>query len=327
MAKDRPAIGILAAQGLTGVAFVLRWALDDILPPAFPFLTFFPAIVASAFLFGLRSGLVAGVLGYLLSRMFFIHTPDGAWFSPSMAAAMLLYAIVAASILTAIHLMQVAFRQLSQERETSRQLAEDRELLMREMHHRVGNNLQLLASLLALQKRTVSEPETLRALDDASRRIGLVGRVQRQLHAAEAGELSLGPFVNQLCKDLIDASGRGNVSYALDEHVRCHLSTDLAIPIALVLAEAVSNAVEHGFAEDRAGHIAIMIAREAEDLVIRIDDDGKGLPPGFAMKDRTSLGLTIATLLARRVGGQFRVERGVGARAVLTMPFPVSSSA
>jgi two-component sensor histidine kinase len=218
--------------------------------------------------------------------------------------------------------MQRAYDELARERKISAELAESRELLMREMHHRVGNNLQLLASLMALQKRQVSEPEAIRALDDASRRIGLIGRIQRQLHNAEVGELALGPFVEPLCRDLIEASGRQDIRHSFREEVRCQLSTDQAIPIALVIAEAVSNAIEHGFGADRGGHIVVSIARQGEELAIRIEDDGNGLPPDFTTKDRTSLGLTIATLLARRLGGQFRLEPGVGAVAVLTMPFP-----
>ena len=96
---------------------------------------------------------------------------------------------------------------------------------------------------------------------------------------------------------------------------------DAAIPTALITAEAVANALEHGFADGRVGRITLGIRRAIEGgLAVTVHDDGHGLPVGFDADNSTSLGLRIATTLARGQAGRFRLEALDGTLATLTLP-------
>ena len=117
---------------------------------------------------------------------------------------------------------------------------------------------------------------------------------------------------------------------ALDLHLRredgLHLGVgrlqpDAAVPTALIVAEAVANAIEHGFAKGRSGQIVVTVTgNNRTGLTVTIDDDGHGLAEGFEAKPGTSLGLQIATSLAKGQGGRFDLERRDGTRAALRLP-------
>lgn len=120
---------------------------------------------------------------------------------------------------------------------------------------------------------------------------------------------------------MIDASGRDDVTLMMQGDAQLLLQPDAAVPTALVVAEAVANAIEHGFAGERTGRIVVTVTGdEGNGLAVTIDDDGHGLSDDFVDDQGTSLGLQIATSLARGHGGGFALERRGGTRATLTLP-------
>ena len=117
-------------------------------------------------------------------------------------------------------------------------------------------------------------------------------------------------------------SGRQDITCAVSADAGLKLSPDGAIPTALIVAEAVSNAVEHGFSGGQAGAIAVTVRRCGDRLEIVVADDGTGLPNDFSTSDAASLGLRICTTLAQGLHGQFVLEPGTqGTRARLTLPY------
>lgn len=312
LASARPLVRYGAALLLTLAGLVVRFWLDPLLPPGFPFVTFFPAVIAAAFLFGPGPGAFAGVLGFFLSSWYFIPPAHSMTFDHGRAMAMALYTFVVVVDIVLVHLMQRAYRQVDAAREMARQLADHREILFRELQHRVGNNLQMVSSLLALQKRKQVEPEARAAVDEAARRLGLIGRIQRQLYDPSGAQLGLRGFIDQICQDILGSGGRDGISITVEGGEGVKLSSESAIPLALTIAEAVSNSIEHGFAGRDAGKIVVEIADSASDLRITVADDGVGLPDGFDIARSSSLGLRLAQSLVAGKGGRFSLEPGAG---------------
>jgi len=321
IARDRPVLGLLTMLGIVAIAWGLRTVADPLLPPGFPYVTFFPAVIVSSFLFGVRLGSVTAILCGVLAWYFFIAPHHSFALTGATAFALGFYLFVVATDLALVHWMQSANRQLARERELSQSLAVTRELLFRELQHRVSNNLQVAAGLLSMQKKRLADLDAKAALDEAANRLALVGRISRQLYDPSGAAQPLLPFLGTLCRDVIAASGRDDLTLLLQADDRLLLQPDAAVPTALVVAEAVANAIEHGFAGERSGRIVVTVNSGPSDgLTVTVDDDGHGLPPSFDQADATSLGLQIATSLARGQGGGFALEGGNGTRAVLTLP-------
>jgi len=318
LCRDRPLVAYGATTLLIAAGFLTRYAADGVLPPGFPFVTFFPVVIVAAFLFGLGPGSYAGVACGLLSWFFFV-APNGFSLAGGAGLAMLFYVFVVFTDVALNHLMQRANARLAAERERSRLLAENRALLFSELQHRVSNNLQVVAALLTLQKRDVDDARARHALDEAGRRLALIGKIHRQLHDPDGGRRGMGDFLAELCADVVDAAGRGDVVVEVRADRGVALDPDSAIPLALIVTEAVSNAIEHGF-PDRAGRIEVLLDQSDKGVELRVVDNGRGVPDGFSVEDGDNLGLRIARLLARQLGGEFTLSRSEGACARLLLP-------
>ncbi|ETI63770.1 histidine kinase [Sphingobium sp. C100] len=322
---DRPVYAYVLTVIFSAAALMLRLAAEPLLPAGYPFVTFFPAVILSSFLFGVRPGLFGGMVSGLLSWYFFISPVHSFVMNPAVAMAMLFYAGVVAVDIVLIHFMQRANFNLAVERERSRALAENRELLFRELQHRVSNNLQVVAAMLALQRRHIDHDVARRALDDASARLALVGRISRALYEPSGKGQEIRAFLLTLTADILDASGRNDVTVTVTAPDSLALEPNVTVPLALVVAESVSNAIEHGL-PDRAGSIHVMLENGSGELTLRIIDDGKGIAPDFEPGDGQSLGLRIANALAAQLGGRFALQPGAQGGAIARLDLPLAAA-
>jgi two-component sensor histidine kinase len=317
--RDWPVAQTVGTLVLVALSLTLRFSVINLVPAGFPFVTFFPAVILSGFLFRVRNGAIAAILCGFAAYWFFIAPANNHIVDGGTVAAMLLYAFVVVTELGVIYLMQRAHAALVRERTRSEALATSRELMFNELQHRVSNNLQVAAGLLSLQRRRVSDPEAAAALDEATRRLGTIGRISRSLYDPNGAALGLDRLLSRLCDDVLDASGRSDISIAVTTEGTPTIEPDAAIPAALIIAEAVANAIEHGFADGRGGRIDVRIAQTHEKLEVSVTDNGHGLPEGFDLSKTDSLGLRIATTLARQMNGSFSLSEGAGTRAVLAL--------
>ena len=319
--RDKPWLTAALTVALVGVSLVIRFATDHVLPPGFPFVTFFPAVIVSAFLFGTRNGAIAAALCGFAAWFWFIAPASHYAVTPGAIVAMLLYAFVVVTELAVIGWMQAAQSALTAERGRSETLAASRELMFSELQHRVSNNLQIAAGLIALQRKSIKDADARAALDEASRRLGVIGRISRSLYDPDGASLGLDRLLAKLCDDVIDATGRTDISVAVTADSQVMVPPDAAIPVALIVAEAVANAIEHGFGDGRSGRIDVNIARAADNrIAITVADTGRGVPDGFDPAASDSLGLRIATLFAQQLGGSFILAAGKsGAEARLSI--------
>lgn len=313
--------GYAVALALSATGLIARWALSDAFPPGFPFLTFFPAVVLSAFLFGRGPGILAAVLCGLLAWYFFIPPVMSFALTPGVGVALGFYVGVVAVDLLLIDWMQRGTARLRQERERSQMLAERSQLLFSELQHRVSNNLQMVGAVLALQQRSVSDPAARQALSDASNKLQTIGRIQRQLYDPSGDRQTLERMLPDLVHDVLSTAGRSGVTAAVDVDAHIMLPPDALIPVALIVAETIANAVEHGFADRDTGHIAVQMRANAAAVTLTIADDGAGPPPDFSAAAATSLGLRISRTLADQLGGSFDLSPRDGGGAIATLRF------
>lgn len=312
-----PLVAITVTLLLCGVGLVARIAIFETETGNLPFVTFFLGVLAACFLFGARYGLLGAVVSVILAIAYALPG------SPLRGLiASIPFALTIGVNILFFHLMQRANRRLREARERNEALARTRTLLFNELQHRVSNNLQVAAALLALQKRNISDPATAHAIDEASRRLALIGRISRQLYSAEGKARDLADFIEPLCRDIIDASGATHVDCGFDVADRIDLPPNSAVPLALIVAEAVANALEHGFQGRQQGAIRVAIRRAADAVEVTISDDGHGLPATFDLGAQAGLGLRIASTLAGQLGGRFEMRRGdvSGTVALLSLP-------
>jgi len=255
--------------------------------------------------FGTGPGVLAAIVGgvgatyYLLPPFYSLALP------PPTILALVFYTLIVGVDISLMRWLQMSNASLLEQRHHNLDLLAHREVLFSELQHRVGNNLQMISSLIALQKRQLTDEAARAALDEAARRLGLVGRIHRQLYDPAGAQLGLAAYIDQISRDVIAASGCEDVTYEFKAEVDAELSADQAIPTALVVAEAINNAIEHGFGAGGCGHVAVRVSSSEGGVSVVIADDGTGLPEGFDLETSNSLGLRIARTLAQSLGGRF----------------------
>jgi PAS domain S-box-containing protein len=208
-----------------------------------------------------------------------------------------------------------------QQRRIERALAE-RETLLREVYHRVKNNLQVIQSLLNLQRRSLPEGLARSALDESIQRVHAMALVHEKLYqTGDLDAIALRDYSNDLLRHLGDTAGAAQRGIELRADIDAvEASLEVALPFGLLLTELVSNSLKHGFPDGRAGSIRVGLHREGSQVWLRVSDDGVGLPAGFDIERSDSMGLQLAASLARQLGGtlQARGDGGAEFAAALT---------
>jgi two-component sensor histidine kinase len=321
LAAERPWLSVAATLAIVALALGLRILLLPVLPTGSPFITFFPAVLLVAFLFGAQLGAVAALVSTVLALLFFMRNPLAPGYFVTAVPSSLAFGTLVAFNLALFHWMQRINAKLRAERARSAALATTRALLFRELQHRVSNNLGVAAGLLALQKRQVVDGAARDALDAASQRLAVIGRISRQLYDPDGGARHMGEFLKPLCDDVVRTSGRDGIRIEVGVEDALMLEPDAAVPLALIVAETVANAIEHGFAVRDAGLVEVSMRRDAAGAVtVEVADDGDGLPEGFDLAASNSLGLSIVRALAEQLGGRFELARGDRTSARLLLP-------
>lgn len=315
LADHRPALAYGGAAALSVLALWLRWVLDGAFPPGYPFLTFFPAVILSSFLFGPRPGILAAVLCAVFAWYFFIGPQGGPGVTAQKIVGMLFYTAVVTIDIALVHLMQRANRRLADAREDVRRLAEERgqlaeraQVLFQELQHRVGNNLQMVGAVLSLQLRTLTEPTARQAIADASARLSVIGRIQRQLYSQDGRMVALDTFIRQVAEAVMASSGRPGTECRIEAEEGIEVSSESAVPIALILTEAIANALEHALPDGADGIIAIDLHRNGELVTLCVRDHGAGLPEGLSIEAVDSIGLRISRVLSEQLLADYTLE-------------------
>jgi two-component sensor histidine kinase len=193
---------------------------------------------------------------------------------------------------------------------------------IREVHHRVKNNLQTIASLLRIQARRSDSLETRRALAEATERVGAMAVVHDLLAGSDEERVDFA----DAARTVVDLVRRGMVGDASGIEVTVEGQTGVvdahaATSLALALAELVHNALEHGFVERDTGHVEVVMRRVPGELVLTVRDDGTGLPPDFEAETSANLGLAIVrTVVEDDLRGTLGFSGGRGTTVTVRVP-------
>ena len=195
---------------------------------------------------------------------------------------------------------------------------------IREIHHRVKNNLQTVAALLRLQARRTDNAQGREALLESVRRVAAIAQVHEALSISVDEEVNLDEVIDRILPIMNDVARVDAPIRIRREGALGVLDADRATALVMVVTELVQNAIEHAFGPaDKGGQVVIRAARSARALDIVISDNGRGLPEGFSLEDSDRLGLQIVrTLLAAELDGTLgmRARPGGGTEVVLRVP-------
>ncbi len=196
---------------------------------------------------------------------------------------------------------------------------QEKEVLLKEVHHRVKNNLQVVSSLLHLQSSYVSDEQSLDVLRDSQNRIKSMALIHERLYrSTNLTTVDFGEYVHSLIRHIKSSfKNLPMVRVETDiEHV--YFDVDVAIPCGLIVNELLSNALKHGFKDTQEGGqgcVSILLGRRSNgEYVLSVQDNGAGFPEGIEMLDEaSSLGLQLVRTLAQQLGGRVSLQSGPGA--------------
>jgi PAS domain S-box-containing protein len=218
----------------------------------------------------------------------------------------------------------VILRDVTERRNAEKKIAEslrEKEALLREIHHRVRNNLQVIYSLLGLQSRATADARLRKAFQESQDRIQAMALLHQSLHeSGHLSKISFSQYVEQLCGHLFRSWGAARERVRLVMSVSgIPLSLDVAVPCGLIINELVSNSLNYAFPDGREGEIRIEL-HDAGDSLVRliVEDNGVGFPPAQDPKSATSLGLRLVRSLAEQLSATFELNSHRGVEARLT---------
>jgi two-component sensor histidine kinase len=305
------------------IALMARIELQGTLPPGFPYLTFFPAVILTTFLAGLWPGIVCAVLSGLAALYFFIPPFDSFAMDWSSTIAIGFYIFIVTVDITLIHFMHRAADRLEARKQAMENLYDQQRTMFQELQHRVANNMTFVAALLQLQKRniTADPASATSALDEAQSRIETMSRIHRRLYDPASLDLPVAEYFQEICSDLLQATGARNIVCMVDMPA---IRLDIArlTTLSLLVTELVTNSLKHAFADD-GGTIALKLERlDPGRLALTVSDNGRGMPQSADAAASKGLGTRIVQSLAAQLGGEVKAlteqRKGVAWQVVFT---------
>lgn len=198
--------------------------------------------------------------------------------------------------------------------------------LLREIHHRVKNNLQVISSLLSMQERALSDPGARQAINDTRQRITALALIYRALYqGTDLRHADLRPFLEELTAQLMmaeTAQGTVKVEVRADPLI---IDPDKLAPVALFAVEAITNAQKHGLA-DHGGALTVDFKVEGPDATLSISDDGGGLRPPLDTLEAKGVGRTLMTAFSRQLRGRTEMSINPAGGLTVTLVFPTPES-
>lgn len=215
--------------------------------------------------------------------------------------------------------------ELSKALNDKEKLLQQTNLLLKEVNHRVKNSLQMVVSLLEMQRTRLQDETATRALMEAGARVIALAQVHARLYqGGDVQQVDMDVYLRDLCEELRRSTGDGSRIEARGAPVR--VATDLAIPVALIATELVMNSLKHAFLAGD-GMIEVSFTTADAEAVLTVADDGCGLPATFDPKRSQGLGMRIVNSLTRQIGGRLSVGHPPrGSSFAVRFPLPASIS-
>ncbi len=202
-----------------------------------------------------------------------------------------------------------------------RKSLKEKELLLREIHHRVKNNLQVISSLLGMQAQRVTDLNAREAYADSIRRVRSMALVHEKLYLSrDVPEIDFREYLNSVAEDLHRSLRRDGVALRVEAE-RIMLGIDVAVPCGLIANELVSNALKHAFPKRDKGTVLVSFKRlDPARLQLEVEDDGVGFSSAEDLGSATSMGMSIIRTLTEQISGSLSLDRAAGTRFTIVFP-------
>ncbi|PKL71536.1 MAG: hypothetical protein CVV29_10095 [Methanobacteriales archaeon HGW-Methanobacteriales-2] len=189
------------------------------------------------------------------------------------------------------------------------QLLQDKEMLMKEIHHRVKNNLMIISSLLSLQSRYIKDEETREIFRESQSRAKSMALIHERLYrSGDVKNIDFPDYLRSLTRDIFDTyrTSRGRVQLQMDVS-DVKMDVDSAVPLGLIINELVTNSLKYAFPDDQEGTIKINFHLEGDEYVLEVIDDGIGIPDDFDVGKSDSLGMLLVSSLTSQIQGELEL--------------------
>ena len=193
--------------------------------------------------------------------------------------------------------------------------SEDMQVLMKEIHHRVKNNLQVISSLLDLQSMTIADNQASEAVKEGKNRVQSMALIHQNLYSeGNIKGIRTKEYISNLLQSLCDSYNITNDKVKVKTQIDdLNLDVDTMIPLGLVLNELVSNSLKYAFKDGREGELSILLEEKPEHLLLRVSDNGAGYPEGMNVKESKSFGMKMIKAFAQKLKARLDIYNNNGA--------------
>jgi two-component sensor histidine kinase len=218
-----------------------------------------------------------------------------------------------------------AVRDVTERKEAEEQLRNalhEKEVMLKEIHHRVKNNMQVVSSLLNLQASHVEDARTRELLNDSQLRIRSMALVHEKLYrSVNLAQVDFAEYLRSVTSELIRSYARPGVSYEVEAETH-FMGVDSAVPCGLIVNELVTNALKHAFPGGREGMVRVALRRAADGtMVLAVADNGIGFPVHEDFRAMRSMGMTLLVSLSGQIGAEVSLQTGKeGTEFVVLLP-------
>jgi PAS domain S-box-containing protein len=204
----------------------------------------------------------------------------------------------------------------------------EKDVLLKEIHHRVKNNLQIIISLLNLQSGYIKDETTLKAVKDGQSRVRSMALVHEKFYQSDTvTEIDFGEYLKKLCQFLYQSYGdKTDRVEVVIKGEQILLDMDTAMPCALLVNEIVSNSYKYAFPGQKSGTILIEMKKTSGKAVLAISDNGVGFPADYDFEKSESLGMQLVQALSSQIDGDLKVSQENGSSFEVTFPYPKKAS-
>jgi two-component sensor histidine kinase/CheY-like chemotaxis protein len=198
----------------------------------------------------------------------------------------------------------------------------EKELLLKEIHHGVKNNLQIVSSLLNIQSRQITDPAVLAMIAESQNRVKAMALVHERLYRSDdISSIEIADYVKFMGTSLIKFYGITSAQVRLEVDMPgIRFDINRAIPLGLIINELLSNALKHAFPAGRKGKITVTGNRDDKVVRISVSDDGAGIPASLDWENTSSLGLHLVNSLTDQISGTIELDRSSGTTFIITVP-------
>ena len=195
-------------------------------------------------------------------------------------------------------------------------------ILLKEVHHRVKNNMQIISSLLNLQLDGIHDDRQKTALLDCQSRIYSMALIHERIYKSENFErVDFAGYIEVLANMLLRSHASEHSGIRLEMRLdSVYIPLEKAVSCGLIVNELITNGVRHAFAEKRGGTLSISLLRDGNDILLQVEDDGRGLPEGFDPEKQETLGIRLVQMLVEQVRGRLEISSNTGARFRVFFP-------